>query len=240
VPKEGDDAALRNGDRAGWKDCLAAAGRHLEYVADNTSPKKDPIWYRARYMQAIRLLYLHRGADALAILEPLQQEISDRGKEPRKPAFRRSKKTPHLGTLLDALEQPVVILKLSAELTKDGSVKDLTGDLPAGWLTATAEYNLACFWARYAGVAGSDQSKRDERTFNAVSSLRRAIERNGEAIDEARIDPALDSIRDSDGFKTLVAKRKDPEQDQPKPLRYAITLDPGPELPALTGRPPSP
>jgi hypothetical protein len=239
VPEEGNDAALRNGDRTGWKECLDEAGRHLECVARNTSPIKDPIWYRARYMQAIRLLYLDRGADALTILACLQQEISDQGKEPRKPALRRRKRTPHLGTLLNALEQPVAILKLSAELTKNKSVKDLTG-LPDGWLTATAEYNLACFWARYAGLAGSDQDERGKRTFEAVSSLRRAIERNAEAVDEARIDPALDSIRDSDGFKAVMEQRTDPEQDEPKPSRYAITLDPGPELLALTGRSPSP
>jgi hypothetical protein len=156
-------------------------------------------------MQAIRLLYLHRGGEVLTILACLQREISMHDEEPRKRVLRRSKRKPHLGTLLDALEQPAAILKLSAELMKNGSIKDLTG-LPASWLTATAEYNLACFWSRYSDVAGNDQVERAKRTFKAVSSLRRAIERNEAAIDEARIDPALDPIRYSDGFKALVGK----------------------------------
>jgi len=101
------------------------------------------------------------------------------------------------------------------------------------WLTATAEYNLACFWARYAGAPGATAEQASGRTLQAVTLLRRAIGRSEEALNEARGDPAFDAIRASTGFRALTATKPPSDGVESPPTRYAVTLDPGPELIAL-------
>jgi hypothetical protein len=128
---------------------------------------------------------------ARANLDRLNKEISIYGQEKS------------LRELVDALEQPVMVLQRTLELLKSGKVKcapDFRGD----WPTATAEYNLACFWSRYAGTAGiaSDQGKC--HTLKAVGLLRRTIGRREKALAEARVDPAFDSIRTTAGFQALM------------------------------------
>lgn len=210
---------VQDGGRERWKECLKEAGEHLADVASKTSPKRDPIWYRALYMQAVRLIYEGDGSRAKEILTELDNQMGRRARKPK------------LHALVQALEQPIQVLEMTAELIEKRSVGEGKRRLPGGWLTATAEYNQACFWSRYAGVS-NDVPEGIIRTRKALSSLRRAVERMERARGEARIDPAFDPIRENEGFKAIV---KEPPEKQPveKPTRYAITLDPGPELISL-------
>ncbi len=224
VPPQSGGQAVEYGSREGWEECLEAANAHLGVVATLADPERDPIWYRAGYMQAIVCIYRQQGADAGTILCQLGQEMSI-----------HDQKAP-LHDLLDELRQAVTVLETTAKLM-EGHRVDIPREPAGGWRSATAEYNLACFWSRYASAA-PDEDERKRRTIEAVRRLRHAIYRKENAILEARVDPAFDPIRDDGGFEAIVKERHPPAESE-KPVQYAVTLDPGPELLALA-RVPSP
>jgi hypothetical protein len=114
---------------------------------------------------------------------------------------------PFLRELIDALWEPVEVLKRTSKLLETQrrgealQKVDAPWNPPGGWRSAAAEYNTT-------------------------------------AIEEARVDQAFDEIRDDAGFEALIKETKKPAGAE-QPLRYAITLDPGPELLALAREPPS-
>jgi hypothetical protein len=232
VPPEYGGQSVKDEGREGWGECLDAADAHLGVVAVLAEPNKEPIWYRARYMQAVVQIYRgtspfqcpQAGRRAHAILDDLASKISvHRGDAA-------------LRGLLDALEQPIAVLDSTAKLI---AKEPFQVPAPFGrpWRSATAEYNLACFFSRYAGSLKEDATKDDDtkRTavVDAVRCLRRAIARDGAMAVEARVDPAFDAIRDdNDVFQALVKEPTKPAQAE-EPTRYAVTLDPGPELISL-------
>jgi hypothetical protein len=192
-----------DGHRETWRERRAEARRHLEYVAYRASDESDPIWYRARYMQIVLNVYdnqatpaherakaRHWATQARTCLEELHDALNiSNGKDssPRE--------------LLEAMEEPLQILGYTVELCETGSVAK-EPDFGGSWLSASAEYNLACFWSRYSGLAeGAAQQTRLRR---AIVHLRRSIERTGNAIVEARTDPAFDAIRDTEAFGSIV------------------------------------
>jgi hypothetical protein len=181
---------------------------------------KDPVWYRARYMQAVLSIYRQDAAAATAIISQLREEMSGR------------RNRPQLRGLLDELAQAVAVLERTAELG-EGRAVDPPGSPRGGWRSSTAEYNLACFWSRYAHAAATDR-ERARRTIESVRLLRRAINRDRHIAAEAQVDPAFDPIRASAGFQALVQETKT-ASPAAMAQRYAVTLDPGPELLELIG-----
>lgn len=198
-PNEGGDD-VANGSREGWSERLHAADEHLRAVAHRAKPETDPIWYRARYMQAVVCLYREDGAGAQTQLNDLNERIRSHIGDPQ------------LSALLNALLQPILVLESSAAITGgDRSGVNIPPALGDGWHSATAEYNLACFWSRYAKAAEKEgkATKEDdikERTREAVRALRQAIGREEGVVKEATVDPAFDPIREDDGFLAVVAE----------------------------------
>ncbi len=244
VPPKTGGGGVANGSREGWRECLDTAEDHLNVVAGRTDPRRDAIWYRARYLQAVVSVYRgtrpfctngvahpcdpcrRAGLNARARLDELQREISVHGRETA------------LASLLDALEQPIDVLRKTAALIA-GDPFGLPGASDPTWRSATAEYNLACLLSRYAdriaADAGRDAAAKRAALVEAVRRLRRALARDvlmtdGALLAEARVDPAFDGVvRRSKAFKTLTAIVEPPSKPG-KPTRYAVTLDPGPEM----------
>jgi hypothetical protein len=218
VPSSAGAAAqpVATGSRESWAECLKKAGVQLDYIARRTSPLTDPIWYRSFYMGAVRSIYLGDSAKVKETLATLTTQMRHNGDKQK------------LKGLVDALKQPIEVLELTAELLGGQSLEGARARLQRGWLSATAEYNQACFWSRYAGLS-KQQAKRVKRTRKAVKALRRAIEREQRLRGEALVDPAFDPIRKDDGFKAAIEPPQE-EAVEEKPTRYAVTLDPGPEL----------
>jgi hypothetical protein len=141
---------------------------------------------------------------------------------------------------MEALDWPVLVLSASIELVETGAARDPSEDhreTGAKWLSASGEYNLACFWARYAGVtAEADDEKRRKRVKSSVDALRRAIVRDGGMAAEARVDPAFDSIRGEPAFEAVVKEKPSAKKAAEEPTYYAVTLDAGPKLAKLVSR----
>jgi hypothetical protein len=148
--------APADGRRESWQERLEEAGRHLAIIETRTKVI-DAIWYRGRYMQALRHIYLNEGAEARAKLRQLLDAIEMHGNNAR------------LRGLLGALKQPADIAARVAELLETGSVTTAPEVDAMDWLSATAEYNLAGFWSHYAAVATNDID-RTARTAQAISS----------------------------------------------------------------------
>jgi hypothetical protein len=215
VPPQSGGQLVADGSREGWEECLLAAEVHLGEVERLAKPEEDPVWYRARYMQAVSSIYRQDAPTATTIISQLRSEIS------------RHRSKPQLRGLLDELAQAVAVLERTAELG-EGRAVNPPGSPRGGWRSSTAEYNLACFWSRYARVAETDL-ERARRTIESVRLLRRAINRDRHIAAEAQVDPAFDPIRASAGFQALAQKTEVASPPAPA-QRYAVTLDPGPEL----------
>ncbi|HEU0250702.1 MAG TPA: hypothetical protein VFR48_08260 [Solirubrobacteraceae bacterium] len=220
VSPTGERAEIASGRSEGWKERLDEAGVHLGAIDESPAAAGQPIWYRARYMEAVRCLYLDEGVAALQIVSQLSSEMQD------------NRRSPRLNGLIEALEQPLEVVERSAQLLATGLPVSVA-DLRSGWLTEDGEYNLACLWARYAGTLENEE--RAKATVQAVIALRRAIARGHDSATEALTDPAFDPIREDPAFKAIVTVA--PVAAEPdKPTRYAVTLDAGPTLSKLVGR----
>ncbi|MHB8243483.1 MAG: hypothetical protein ACYDHN_16030, partial [Solirubrobacteraceae bacterium] len=210
---------------AAWKGCLLEAGRHLGVVASRSCPKTDPIWYRARYLQAWCHIYQSdvslaedakgHGAEARRNIAELLSEADVHGEEQA------------VRGLVEGLRTPASVLDLIGELVQTGTVRKVP-DFQSEWLTATSEYNVACFYSRYSALAAG--SLNAERVDKAVAALKRASERTRHALKEARMDPDFDAIRDEPAFVQLVAVKPQPKSEPQKPTHYVVTLDAGPDL----------
>jgi hypothetical protein len=221
VSPTGERAEIASGRSEGWKERLDEAGVHLDAIDESPAAARQPIWYRARYMEAVRCLYLDEGVAALQIVSQLSSEMQD------------NRRSPRLNGLIEALEQPLEVVERSAQLLATGLPVSVA-DLRSGWLTEDGEYNLACLWARYAGTLVGNE-ERAKATVQAVIALRRAIARGHDSATEALTDPAFDPIREDPAFKAIVTVA--PVAAEPdKPTRYAVTLDAGPTLSKLVGR----
>lgn len=214
---------ISNRSREGWSGRVARARMHLDEIVKEASKEKEAIWYRAAYMRVVCDIYAKDGVGGGEKLKQLLKEIEDNGASKR------------LHALVEALKQPIAVLEKTVELIETGKVEKRP-DYGEQWLTATAEYNLACFWARYAEHT-NNQRQKAIHTGKAVELLRRASERGEQPLADARVDPAFDAIRATAGFKTLTEAAQTQAAEPPPPTRYAVTLDPGPQLLALAGAP---
>ncbi len=224
TPSPADVAAAR----AAWSERLLEASRHLGLVASRSCPKTDPIWYRARYLQAWCHIYQsdicsgeqarHHGAETRRNIAELLSEADVHGEEQA------------VKGLVEGLRKPASVLDLIGELVQKGAVREVP-DFQSEWLTDTSEYNVACFYSRYSAAATG--TLKSERVSKAVAALGRASERSGHALKEARIDPDFDAIRDEPAFVQLVAVKPTPQPAPEKPTHYVVTLDAGPELGSL-------
>jgi hypothetical protein len=204
-----------DGRREIWSERRAEARRHLEYVAFAERTRRDPVWYRARYMQIVLNIYDCQSAQeseehkyateyadqAHSCLAELRTAL-DHASGQQKPPFE----------LLDAMQEPLGVLGYTVELfqracagppypTEIVQKEPNAGD---AWLSDSAEYNLACFWSRYSAYTRDADIKRD-RVHRAIVHLRRSIERTGNAlVEEFRTDPAFEAIRDTDAFKSFI------------------------------------
>jgi hypothetical protein len=232
VPPPSAPGAVADGSRESWPERMKAAADHLGAVAACSSPDSEPIWYRARYMQAVVCVYRGEAPRALSLLAQMRSEMAVHGDRPT------------LRALVEAFAEPIAILKDTAHLiyAQAGQLPAEPAQLPAepgqqagGWLSATAEYNLACYWARRAGILALHEHERANAALQAVRCLRRAMDRDDDIRAEALVDPALDPIRKEPGFEALV-QTPEPKDEPDKPQQYAITLDPGPVLRGLARR----
>jgi hypothetical protein len=225
VPPPSEQELVEEGTLEGWEGRKQAADVHLRRVACNANAASEPIWYRARYMQAVLSIYRGEGRQARTQLDQMEEMAGIYGE---KEALR--------GLLL-ALEQPIEILRQSSHVieAQPGATVGEPPEPKCGWRTAAAEYDLACFWSRYAGIAGNDDAKREERTAIAIRSLHSAIGREPGAREEALVDPAFDPIRTTPGFAAVTKAPANPTSAA-EPQQYAVTLDPGPVLAGLVGR----
>jgi hypothetical protein len=230
---------IGQGSRESWPERIETAWLHLCTVVADPSAERSAIWYRARYMQAIVSVYRaeaktetdppeakRQAGRALTLLRCLREEMRMHGDDTA------------TGALVDALGTPVEVLEQTARLLGQ-ETPDLSAFPPERWLSADGDYNLACLYSRYAEQSGKGSAAFEERQVQAVRLLRRSIdrresERRSIAIEEAEVDPAFDPIRDSPGFKAVLA-RPAGEDEQAAATRYAVTLDPGPVLSALAG-----
>jgi hypothetical protein len=224
----GSSKGVDDGAQTRWRKRLDEAAVHLGYVALRAYPATDPVWYRARYLQAWCHIYLsdlsaaeakHHGEEARRNLAQLQHEASFHGGEQG------------LRGLVRGLSKSAVVVDLIAELVQTKSVARIP-DFDEHWLTATSEYNVACFWARYSALATA--SEKTERVAKSIAALRRTIERTNRAVREARIDPDFDAIRTEPDFVQLVPAKQPSTAPTPvAPTQYVITLDAGPDLTRL-------
>jgi hypothetical protein len=146
-----------DGRRETWAERLAEADEHLKVVALATNPADDAIWYRARYAQAARYIYLAQGADATqnarraaSCLAEIVTETANHGDDPR------------LEALLITMAAPVAVLQRVATLIANGAPSPAVPN-PSRWVSASAEYNAAGLWARWADATEVD-SECDQRT----------------------------------------------------------------------------
>ena len=257
VTPDGEKKQVEDGSSESWRERLKRAGADLEVVNGSRFALGQPIWFRGRYMEAIRCLYLAQAAGAsegrrakhaeaarkaLAELERARDDL-ERAKTPQTWASLAGARKPstwaRLQPLMDALHWPVLVLSASIELVETGAAQDLSQahrGIGGKWLSASGEYNLACFWARNAAVTPeADEEKRRKHVKSSVEALRRAIVREEGMAAEARVDPAFDSIRDEPGFKAAV-KPKPVAKKTVEPTRYVVTLDAGPKLTKLVSR----
>jgi hypothetical protein len=217
VPPRSGGQAVADGSREGWQEQLELALEHLGAVALESDPRDEPIWYRAVYMQAVVYVYQQRGDLATLRLHQLWKEIHVYGTRER------------LNALVKTLSPTIAVLERTVGLIDEPLSAPAPPPGRGTWRTASAEYNLACCWARYARLAQTP-AERHARTAEAVRLLRRAANREADAIDEARIDPAFDAIRATAGFQAVTAEAPPPKAAAEQPQRYALTLDPGPTL----------
>ncbi|HEX5309173.1 MAG TPA: hypothetical protein VFW38_08865 [Solirubrobacteraceae bacterium] len=225
VPPAAEAAQIADGRSEGWQERLQEAGRHLSVVADSPAAKDQPIWFRARYMEAIRCMYL---GDADAATEALAGLLAAMSAQPAK--------GPRLRGLVEAMQSPVKVLEGSIAVIREGQPTDLSW-AQSTWMSYSGEYNLACLQARCAGrlAAGAE---RTQAVVASVRALRRAIERDPATAAEARVDPAFDPIRSEAAFVALIQQSPAPAAAESKPQRYEITLDPGPQWLQLAGAQP--
>jgi hypothetical protein len=192
-----------DGHRETWNERLDEARRHLEYVASNAAAESAPIWYRALYMQIVLNIYDYQAtlAENPTAARSWATQARTRHEELNR-ALRHAggnDSTPQM--LLDAMDEPLQILSYTVKLYT-GRLKQ-EPRLQDAWLSASAEYNLACFWSRYAAYAGNADLEQ-KRVRTAIVHLRRSIERTDNAVIEARTDPAFDTIRSTPAFASIV------------------------------------
>jgi len=232
---------------ARWEDNLKQAQRHLDWIrkhiapatnpatnpathpagkpvanAEPTADPLNPLWYRAQMLLIVLNITQEKGAAAGPRLDVLSA------------AIKKHRNRPELSDLLGAMAPAAGVLKHTATLLEKKKVPAEVETSDREWLTALAQYNLACFWSR--AIKNDRKVKKADALKRSIRALRRALEREPWMLSAARGDAAFDPIRATDAFQTLLASIEDA---QPKPAaadpptRYTITVDPGSELTEL-------
>ena len=168
--EDADDVATR------LQDARSLIGR-VTRRADNWT---RPLVYRAHYLAAVADLYAELPDKAIDHICELKRRL------------REQQCNEDLRPLLRGLEPAVEALYQGARVHK-GCAPDLCW-FQGGWVSAGAEYNLACVyngWADMAVRAGDRKTRR--RT--ALEHLATAIERQPGMRADAKLDAALQSIR---------------------------------------------
>jgi hypothetical protein len=176
---------------------LAQAGALLGEAVVLTGDPRRAVWFRARYLLAVQLLYASQaaydaGANGRAV------ELATRSRNVAVCADSAIDvamgKDPRLDTFLATLHDPLELVRQSAILLA-GGVPDISQVDGLRWKSAGTLYNLACFYARrVAHGAGPDVKTRALNLLEEAISRRREPQALRIVRDWARTDPAFASL----------------------------------------------
>jgi hypothetical protein len=171
----------------------------IDAVATNEELRGRPIWFCARYQQALVELTLRNSKGASAICadtDACLHQLSDSG----------------MARFVANFDWPHYVLWQSARLTS-GEEPKIAEVENRGWNSSSTMYNLACFYARrYAKLNDEDDRSR------TIARLRAFLDRLGDeqrqrvARAGARADPALETLWTD---KEFVAVTEEPPQPKP-------------------------
>ena len=159
---------------------LAGARALIERVTQCANDWTRPLAYRAHYLAAIADLYEKRPKQAMLHIRELEGRLSEQWwNEDLSPMLRKLKPA------VEALHQSARVL--------EGGAPDLCS-FQARWVPLAAEYNLACVYNRWADMAVQPGDRRTRRR-QALEHVSSVIARKPGLRAEAKLDPALQSIR---------------------------------------------
>jgi hypothetical protein len=182
---------------------LADARALIESVTGRADNWTRPLVYRAHYLAAIAALYENRRKQAIDHICKLKPQLSQQWcNEDLRPMLRR------LAPAVEALYQSTRVLK--------GEAPDLSS-FQGGWVPVAAEYNLACVYNRWADMA-VQASDRRKRRGDALDHLAMALARRPTVRVDAKLDPALKSIR-ADADPDVKARWDDLVKEPPPPAK---------------------